>query len=86
MRPNCVRKKKKKGSANGSIHQLDGIWTMWCGKHRPNCVRVRIEYVRLEGMWRDFIALLIEAKQKGSAKLPRGLVLAYTPTVKGDVT
>jgi hypothetical protein len=34
-------------------------------------------------MWRDFIALLIEAKQKGSAKLPRGLVLAYTPMVRG---
>ena len=35
---------------------------------------------------RDVIALLIEANQKGSAKLPRRLVLAYTPKVKGDVT
>ena len=33
---------------------------------------------------KEVIKMLIEAKQKGSAKLPRGLVLAYTPTVRGD--
>ena len=36
--------KKKEQLVNGSIHQQDGKWYMWCGQHR-----VRIRYVYLEG-------------------------------------
>ena len=35
-------------------------------------------------MLSDVIKALIEAGNKASAKLPRGLVLAYTPMVRGD--